>query len=246
MSSHISLWFLFFSASLVSSNSVPTDQTRSGTPTLGAGGGIFNAGNLDLYTSTVANNTGSYAGGVFNNAGTITIANATIAGNTAFPGLKPAGAVAQSAGIESFTGTTSLRNTLIANNLVPGLFGGMVVNNCGSGSGKTITSLGNDLDSGSLCFSPQASDLQNSDPQLGLLGNNGGKTRTIALSSQSPALDRADNVYCGMFDQRGFSGPPGPGGILQRQVNATGKPSAICDIGAYEYHPTLYIPLVKK
>jgi hypothetical protein len=67
---------------------------------------------------------------------------------------------------------------------------------------------------------------------LGPLQNNGGPTMTMALLPGSPAIDAGSNdlIPAGVqYDQRG------PG--FQRIVNATGKPTAIVDIGAFEWQP---------
>ncbi|MBI9050144.1 MAG: right-handed parallel beta-helix repeat-containing protein [Anaerolineaceae bacterium] len=62
------------------------------------------------------------------------------------------------------------------------------------------------------------------DPALGRLQDNGGPTRTMAIGSDSPALDAGDNSVCESTDQRGYSRP----------VDGDGDHSSVCDIGAYE------------
>jgi hypothetical protein len=59
--------------------------------------------------------------------------------------------------------------------------------------------------------------LNNTDPKLGPLADNGGPTPTHALIG-SPAIDAADSSSCPSTDQRGA---PRPSGLA-------------CDIGAYE------------
>jgi hypothetical protein len=58
----------------------------------------------------------------------------------------------------------------------------------------------------------------NANPVLGPLQNNGGFTKTMALGSGSPAIDKGSNLSCAVTDQRGVARPQG------------GK----CDLGAYE------------
>jgi len=234
--------------SLVSNNNAPTGATRSGVPVTGGGGGIFNTGILELTTSTVADNVSSFAGGVLNNAGSVWLTNVTIAGNRVQPGGKPLFFASQAGGLESsLGGSVTVRNTLIAGNQVPAQVSGTQLNaNCGTSPSKTIVSMGNNLDGGSQCGFTQPSDQQNIDPLLGGLANNGGRTRTVALRRGSPAIDRAENMYCGMYDQRGFSGLTPPGDIVQRQLDGNNDGTAVCDIGAFEYRPMLFVPLVRR
>ena len=232
---------IYFGTSVLASNSTPNpsalfDRTKN------AGGGLYNSGTVDFYTSTVAGNTASYGGGVFNNGGTITMTNMTVTGNTANSGARALIANAQAGGLDSsVSGSASLRNTLLAGNIA-----GAVLGNCGTSSQKTIVSLGDNLDSENQCGFTQPGDLVNTNPLIGTLGYNGGKTRTVPLFPASPAIDSANNVYCGMFDERGFYGPTPVGDVLQRAVDGNRNGAAVCDIGAFEYRPTVYLPNVLK
>ncbi|MGH2479639.1 MAG: choice-of-anchor Q domain-containing protein, partial [Ktedonobacteraceae bacterium] len=58
-------------------------------------------------------------------------------------------------------------------------------------------------------------------PMLGLLRNNGGLTKTIALHKGSKAIDWVALSSCPATDQRGQPRPDGNG-------------ESTCDIGAYE------------
>jgi hypothetical protein len=85
-------------------------------------------------------------------------------------------------------------------------------------------SLGHNLEdrTPSQCgLSVSASDRIGSDPLLGPLQDNGGPTRTTALSAGSPAADAGDGNDCPRADQRGLVRPQG----------------TTCDIGAYEAAP---------
>ena len=237
---------LAFSVSSIESNGAPEGVARANVAASGAGGGIYNSGTLDLFNSTVAANTGSFGGGIFNSGGTITLTGATIAANSAISSGKSLITSAQAGGLESIvSGSATLRNTLIAGNWVPGMLGGIVEGDCSTSPQKTIVSQGNNLDGDNQCGFTQPSDITNVDPKLGPLANNGGKTRTIALYKGSPAIDAGSNFYCGMYDQRGFSGPTPPGSAVQRQVDGNGDGVATCDIGAFEYHPQLFLPILK-
>jgi hypothetical protein len=61
--------------------------------------------------------------------------------------------------------------------------------------------------------------LNNTDPKLGPLANNGGRTLTMSLLPGSPAIDAADPAGAPATDQRGIARPVGPAS----------------DIGAFEY-----------
>jgi len=180
------------------------------------GGGIFNDfnGNLILSNSTVSGNTASGFGGAgINNRGTATLLNVTITGNAA---------LAEGGGIYNdeliFPRALTLKNTIIADN------GG------GDCAGPTpVVSEGHNLSSDATCGFSGPGDLQNMDPVLGPLADNGGPTQTHALLPGSPAIDAGDNRGCPETDQRGFSRP------FDGDVDG----QALCDIGAYELHHCL-------
>ena len=65
---------------------------------------------------------------------------------------------------------------------------------------------------------------------LGTLIDNGGPTTTIALNVGSVAIDAGDDASCPASDQRGVGRPSG----------------AHCDIGAFEFQPLVYLPLVSQ
>src|SRR5439155_6274327 len=76
----------------------------------------------------------------------------------------------------------------------------------------------------STCLLAGAGDIENADPLLGPLQDNGGATQTHALLAGSPAIDAGDNNGCPGTDQRGIARP----------VDANSDGVAICDIGAFE------------
>lgn len=201
--------------SVIAENSVPWGGTVRGSR---EGGGIYNIATVSVSTSTIANNTASFAGGIYNKNADLYLTGITLAGNRAS---------AQIGGLESSgSGSSNIRNSIIASNSP---------DNCGSDPAKTIVSQGNNLDSGNQCKFLQASDLLNTNPLLRPLAFNGGFNRTMALMPASPAIDHADNTYCGMFDQRGFVGSYDD--IALRQMDGDGNGSIICDMGAFEYTP---------
>jgi len=181
------------------------------------GGGVLTDATsyVNLYTSTVSSNSAFKGGGVMNEGNTW-ITSSTIANNAAT-------GVGQAGGLQSIL-TTQIRNTLMAYNSGK---------NCNvSNDQRVINSVGNSLDSDGSCSLTGPNDKSNIDPQLRPLSLNGGSTRTHGLKVTSPAIDAADNSYCGFYDQRGVSGPPND--VLSRPIDSDGNGSIICDIGAYE------------
>lgn len=182
------------------------DSTISGN-TGQDGGGIGNGGNVTLTNVTISGNTASKgAGGGIETTGTITATNVTLSGNRAIEG----------GGIYVMSGSVRLKNSIVANSPTGG--------NC---SGQ-ITSSGHNLSSDDACASyfTSTGDLNNVDPLLGPLQDNGGPTLTHALLSGSPAIDTGDNSRCPPTDQRGVARP----------FDGDYDSVAICDIGAYEFN----------
>jgi hypothetical protein len=108
------------------------------------------------------------------------------------------------------------QNTIVANNVGDG--------NC-AGNG-TLTSGGYNLSNDNTCSFTGPGDLNDLDPKLGPLQNNGGPTETMALLPGSPAIDAGNPGGCrdGSFitaDQRGAPRPDK-------------EDSGGCDIGAFE------------
>ena len=182
-----------------------THSTISGnTATNGSGGGIKNTGTLTLSNSTISGNRATYGpGGGIENKGTLTSKNNTVASNSAssFGG-----------GIYSPDGTTFLNNTLLAGNSS---------RNCSG----TFTDNGYNLDDGDTCNFRATGSKHNADPMLGALAGNGGSTQTMALGTDSAAIDAGNDTVC--------SEAASVNGLDQR---ATTRPQGThCDIGAYEY-----------
>jgi hypothetical protein len=190
------------------------NSTISGNRSL-YGGGISNHGTLKINSSTISgnvafrfcitrNNCHGGVGGGIDNAGALTINNSTLSGNSA----------AVSGG--GISGTAILQNSIIANSLSGG--------NCNA----VPTSHGYNLSSDGACVFNGPGDLNNTDPKLGPLQNNGGPTQTQALLSGSPAIDAGNPSGC----------TDGNGHLLKTDQRGQPRPdkedTGGCDMGAYE------------
>jgi fibronectin-binding autotransporter adhesin len=187
----------------------------------GLGGGLANSGVLTVDDSTLSGNSGVSGGGIANSSGTASLTNTTIAGNTATTG----------GGIDNDLGTLTTVNATIADNSAgsSGSGGGLYTTNNGATLYNTIvdlnTSSGGVNIVGTLSTNSTSNLINNANPDLGTLGNNGGPTETIALLTGSPAIDGGDNNAPGVptTDQRGALR-----GLLGINAGQT------VDIGAYE------------
>lgn len=152
----------------------------------GSGGGIYNgAGRITITTNTFSGNRATYSGGGIYNFGMLTITSSTLSGNRAGAG----------GGIGSDAVPLNLSSTIIAGNTAdekgPDIYG-------------EANSLGHNLIGNAEGISwLQTSDLQNVDPLLDPLSDNGGPTQTMALLEGSPAIDTGAPEHCPEVDQRG-------------------------------------------
>jgi CSLREA domain-containing protein len=209
----------------------------------GGGAGQSNAGHGGLYGGDAASDSSGggagMGGAIFNDGGSVTVRNCTFNSNfvvrgvagdaTAHPGGESGGAIfslngtttvqnstisgnAGDAGGISVRGTTSaavtLRNTILANDGAP---------DCSVVGNASVAGSGNLIMSNVSCPGVVTS----ADPQLGSLQRTIGKTPTMAISGNSPALDTADAATSLDIDQRGVARPERNG----------------FDIGAYERCP---------
>jgi CSLREA domain-containing protein len=196
------------------------------------GGAIMSSGtfaDVDITASTLSGNSADLSGhAVFANGGALSIENSTLSGNLggADPTLVIQNAnvvltnatIVANAGVGlnafSFNGTHTLdiENTIVANN------GG---NECSISGSSPILTITNSLSSDSSC----GFDLEDTDPELGALANNGGPTFTHLPLPGSPVIDAgAASPVCPDVDQRGEPRP----------VDGDGDTGAECDIGAVE------------
>jgi hypothetical protein len=197
---------LTISNSTVSGNAVSGVGYNGGVNHSG-GAGIYNRGTLRINNSTFNGNSvlNAGTGGRIFNSGSLTINNGTISGNGAASG----------GGIYN-NGTATFQNSIVANALSGG--------NC-SGS---VISHGYNLSGDGTCNFEGTGDLNNTNPLLGPLQNNGGPTPTTALLSGSPAIDSGNPGGCA----------DGQGHLLKTDQRGAPRPdtedTAGCDRGAYE------------
>jgi hypothetical protein len=217
----------------------------SGNTAVSSGGGIDNAGTLTIDNSTVSGNVASgssASGGGIVNGGSLTINNSTISGNTA----SSTGGLAAGGGIAS-NSFVSLNNSTVADNAVNGTQGqeggniyistgstatlqnSIIANSVSGGNcSGAVSSSGYNLSSDGTCDFNNTGDLNNSDPLLGPLQNNGGPTETMALLSGSPAIDAGNPLGC--IDGQGRRFSSDQRGLPRPDREDTSG----CDMGAYE------------
>jgi hypothetical protein len=194
------------------------------TATAGNGGGLLNGTggtnfcSVEITNSTISRNVAvGNGGGVY---GPADLNNVTISGNVA-AAEEPQNGPASGGGIYAIEGVfvlTSIQNSIFANN-------------AGGNCNTTIFSIsqGYNISSDDTCTLGSAGDLNNTDPELGALMNNGGPTQTMALLPGSPAIDAGNPTGC----------TDGHGHVLARDQRGDKRPGdpklkTGCDIGAYE------------
>jgi predicted outer membrane repeat protein len=201
----------------------------------GAGGGIFNFGELTVRRSTLTGNKAmgfaANGGAIANYAqGQLTVEDSTISGNSAGqPGLEQArGGAIMNFGSGSITTTTIAGNRVLGDKAIGGgivdesslsVTASIVANNPGRNCLGQVDDGGFNLEDHMTCGF--ANHNVHAEPLLGPLADNGGQTETRALRSTSPAIDKVPprRPFCaGTVDQRGVKRPQGPA----------------CDIGSFE------------
>ncbi len=237
------------------------NNTVSGNTTPGDGGGIYTVGTMTITNSTISRNSarngggiykagapmivinstlsGNYStgngGGIYNSSNTTSLFNVTIAYNLANADGSGSGI---GGGVTNAGGTLNFINSIMALNAnifdTGGLFDILQDDDCSG----TITSQGyNILYHSDSIYCNVVGSFTLTDPQLGLLQNNGGPTPTHALLSDSPARDAGNPGGC----------TDNLGAPLTTDQRSFHRPFGIrCDIGAFEYQGKIFLPLVKK
>lgn len=220
-----------FAAGISNSSKLTIGNTLIYSNTAGTGGGVLNyRGTLVITNSTVSDNKATAGGGILVENGLVTLHNVTIANNVANKsghGPFDGGGLQRSNG---FTGTVVLQNSVVAGNLrlAPG---GNVFADCVGDPGAIVSAGHNLIGAADGCNwkdttgDQVGSNVTPIDPILAPLAANGGATLTHALLFGSPAINTGANAGCPTVDQRGYF-----------------RRDDMCDIGAYEYRASSFIP----
>lgn len=227
------------------------NSTLSGN-TASRGGAIFHAASsMAIYDSTLNDNSAAVGGGILNYT-TFNLTNVTLSDNTASN---------IGGGISSFyvpltePETPLLRHCTIVNNVsenhpIPAggglrldsnaeisLLNSIVAGNTGGDckllSGSAIINASHNLSSDDTCDFTEADSLENTDPLLGPLANNGGRTLTHLPQKDSPVINAGFNLILPELakDQRGVYRPQ----------------DGVVDIGAVEVESAvIFFPIKTK
>ena len=183
----------------------------------GLGGGMANYISSPELTNVTfsANSSSGHGGGLYNEeTSNPSLTNVTFTGNSA---ADTGGGIANyGMNVENLPSNPVLSNTILWGNFPDQIFN----------SGISSASVSYSVIQGDSLY-PGESNL-NTDPLLAALADNGGFTQTHALGAGSSAIDTGICVTGVTTDQRGVSRPLGSG----------------CDIGAYEYEPKIFLPLM--
>lgn len=242
---------IYNSGALIISNSIISGNHAgsycNANPCSAVGGGIYNHGTLMMINNSTltANSAGTacstsiscqvgVGGAFYTFGGTVTLNNSTVSGSSAY---RCSGVCGGTGGaIVNGSGNLAMNNSTVSGNSAGGIVNGgtatlqnsIVANNSGSNCGGTITSHGYNLSSDGTCNFNHAGDLDNHDPMLGPLQNNGGPTPTMALLSGSLAIDAGNPSGC----------TDGQGQLLKTDQRGQPRPNKEdtggCDMGAYE------------
>jgi hypothetical protein len=213
---------------------IANNFTPYGANATGSGGGVFALGDAFVSGSTIAANL-AYAVGGLAVGGHAQIVNSTVSGNiAALDGgvLLAAGSLIANSTIV-FNTSNSSNAAAFASGLVAGgrtqLQSSIVFGNTANGSPYDISGYfgtefvlvgANNLVGSFQVLTPPGT--LHVDPLLGPLQDNGGRTPTHALPSNSPAIDKGNNASGLAFDQRGD-------GFV--------RVASVADIGAFELQP---------
>jgi predicted outer membrane repeat protein len=186
------------------------------TSQIGLGGGMANYNSSPELTNVTfsANSSSGHGGGVYNEENSNPLLT-----NVTITGntatISGGGIANFGQSLDHLPSNPVLSNTILWGNSLDQIF------NSGSSSASVSYSVIQGGYSG-------GTNIITDDPFLGPLADNGGFTMTHALRAGSSAIDAGDPAVCPETDQRGVSRPLGSG----------------CDIGAVEYQPMIFLPLM--
>jgi hypothetical protein len=195
-----------------------TNCTFFGNSAVGGAGGAGGASGSSLFGKNggVGGDGGTATGGAIENDGNGVIINCTFSDNVVTGGAGGAGGAASGIGKTGNAGNTGTAT----GGAIYGESGISVANSILANSSVTIagnvTDLGGNLSTDANPLLTANSSMKLTNPFFTALADNGGPTPTMALLTNSPAIDHGVAAYCPPFDQRG--------------TNRLGS----CDIGAFE------------
>lgn len=214
---------------------VVDQSTFAGNTATGGASALFAGGVVTVTNSTFASNTtsGSGTATILGTGQSLAVTNSTVSNNTN-PGATAAAVDIPFASAAPMNSV--LTNVTIAGNTGRGLAQAagtvhvantIVSSNSAGNCAGTLINDGYNLSNDGTCAG-----FISGDPLLGPLTNNGGLTQTRLPGPASPALNRIPVSLCPAADQRGVARPWPAGGL--------------CDIGAVEFRPALYLPLLQR
>jgi len=200
------------------------NQARGGPGGAGGGGAsIYHSGSdsFTVYPGWSGGSGGAASGAVYDATGGLRLTNCTMAFNSSDGGLGGIGGMGNPDGSPGANGMAAgglqTTNGISANCLLAG--------NSPTDCTGSLADAGHNLSSDNSCAFTNIGSMNNTDPKLGPLANNGGPTLTMALLPGSPAIDAGDTSLAPDTDQRGF---PRPAGLA-------------ADIGAFEYGSVMQV-----
>jgi uncharacterized repeat protein (TIGR03803 family) len=214
-------------ADLVNSTFVSNQDTGGTGGNGGSGSYVWGPhGGYKIYTPGGPGGLGGDAfGAICSTNGTLTFTNCTMAYNTSIGGpggLSGAGGDLSGGGHPSPSGVPG--GALVTSNAL--VLNTIIAANSPSNCMGRVTDTGHNISSDPSCAFTANTSLNNTDPRLGSLSNNGGPTLTLPLLAGSPAIDAGNTSLAPATDQRGF---PRPAGLA-------------ADIGAFEYGSAVQTP----
>jgi hypothetical protein len=195
-----------------------TNSTFFGNVAVGGIGGDGGAGGSTGFGGDGGDggNGGTASGGAIETTGAATIINCTFSDNLITPGTGGAGGVGAGLGDDGGAGSRGLAlgGAVHAAGSEVAIANSILAHSPMTVSGN-IADLGGNLATDRSLLITSASSLRLTNPFLHPLANNGGPTPTMALQTNSLAVNRGLEQYCPPMDQRGTN-------------------RVACDIGAFE------------
>ncbi|HSW54268.1 MAG TPA: choice-of-anchor Q domain-containing protein [Ignavibacteriaceae bacterium] len=188
------------------------NNSTSGNAVYG-GGGVYNAGKLNMYNCTVSGNSHPTRGGGIYVWGFLNMSNCTVSDN-----------YANNCGGIFDTSAALVDSVIILSNTI-------VAGNTSNTSSKDvfgrIYSRGYNLiqnKAAATIFGDETGNIYNQDPLLGSLQNYSSTVMAHPLLTGSPAIDNGNNLTCLPIDQRG----------IERPQDGNGDGNNVADIGSIE------------